>query len=504
MSTTAATTPPSAAAAESAPPAHSPGAAIARNAVFLVLGQVATTALSIALTAVLGRRLGAADYGLYYFAWSSVQIAYNVVEWGQSATLIQVVARTPARAGAALGSGIAMRVAGGVIASVIATLAARALGWDLHGQAIVGLMVLAWIPTSMGQAFGQVFRGHERMSFDASLNVLNKALTVATALPALMLGGRLGAVVACVAAGGSGMLGLATVLGRRLHLPRIHVTRDAFDELFRTGFPLMVVGVTMLAQNYVETVLLASLTPREVVGWYGAARSVYGTLIMPAQILILASFPRFARSIDRPELFRAEVATAIRPVLAMSALGAVGTYLFAEVAIFLLYGRTGFAPAVQNLQALSPTLFLLFFDMILGSACIAAGHSKEMTVVKLASLGVSAGVAWLLVPWSQARWGNGAFGAIIAFGASEVIMLVAFAVLIPRGVLSRRVLADILRALLSGAAAFGAVRVLPWSTPLIAIPVCLAAFAAAAAATGLVARSDVATLVEAVRRRRGE
>lgn len=491
-------------AGQMAPPQRgTPGAAIARNAVFLVSGQIAVTALSIAFTAVLGRQLGPADYGLYYFAWQSMQFAYTVVEWGQTATLIQTVARFPSRAGAVLGSGLLMRVVGAVLAAGPAALAAKALGYDLHAQILVGLLVLAWAPTSMGQAFGQVFRGHERMGYDAALNVTNKALTVALAIPVLFLGGRLGAVVACIALAGWGMLAFATQLGKRMPLPRVEVRADETKELFRTGFPLMVLSVTLIAQSYIESALLSRLTPRAVVGWYGAARNVYGTLIMPAQILIMASFPRFARAVGVREDFRVEVSTALRPVLAMSALGVVGTYLFAPLAINVIYGLGGFAPAVDNLRLLAPTLFLLFFDMILGSACVAAGHSRSMTIVKLISLAVSAGVAWLLIPYCQTRYGNGAFGAIIAFGASELLMLTAFAMLIPRGVLTRRTLFDLGRAVLSGAISFGAVKALPWSTPFLGVPVCLGAFALGATATRLVSRSDVASLLGAIRRKRG-
>src|SRR5713101_3886566 len=42
------------------------GAGIARNAFYLVVGQAATTALAIVLSAALGRSLGPGDFGMYY------------------------------------------------------------------------------------------------------------------------------------------------------------------------------------------------------------------------------------------------------------------------------------------------------------------------------------------------------------------------------------------------------------------------------------------------------
>jgi O-antigen/teichoic acid export membrane protein len=65
---------------------ESPGSAhatIARNAFFLVLGQVATTALAIVFSAALGRALGARDFGVYFLITSFAAFAYVVVDWGQ-------------------------------------------------------------------------------------------------------------------------------------------------------------------------------------------------------------------------------------------------------------------------------------------------------------------------------------------------------------------------------------------------------------------------------------
>src|SRR6267142_2581081 len=93
-------------------------ATIARNALHLVLGQVATTALAIVFSAALGRSLGARDFGLYFLITSFANFAYVLVDWGQIFYVIREVARSPERGNGLLGTALSLRVAGAVLVSI--------------------------------------------------------------------------------------------------------------------------------------------------------------------------------------------------------------------------------------------------------------------------------------------------------------------------------------------------------------------------------------------------
>src|SRR5467141_1220344 len=104
-------------------------ATIARNAFHLVLGQAATTALAVVLSAALGRSLGARDFGLYFLITSFATFAYALVDWGQQYYVIREVARSPQRGSRLLGTALVLRAAGAVLVSVPTGLLAWALGY---------------------------------------------------------------------------------------------------------------------------------------------------------------------------------------------------------------------------------------------------------------------------------------------------------------------------------------------------------------------------------------
>src|SRR5260370_37386875 len=95
-------------AAVAADPELPPSAGLARNAFYLVMGQVATTALAIVFNGAVGRLLGPNDFGLYFLISSFAAFAYVVVDWGQQFYGLREVARTPERGGVLLGTGLAL------------------------------------------------------------------------------------------------------------------------------------------------------------------------------------------------------------------------------------------------------------------------------------------------------------------------------------------------------------------------------------------------------------
>jgi O-antigen/teichoic acid export membrane protein len=487
------------AAPESAPepPRHS----MARNAANLLWGQVGTTALGIFLTAMLGRWLTPAEYGLYFVYLSMWTFAFVVVEWGQSQYLMREVARRPDRASALLGGALAIRLAGAVAAAAVTAGAAALLGYDRRSCLLAPLALVTMIPFFLAQAYGVTFRGRERMECDAAIQVVNKGLTLGFTVLALLVGlGLLGALLAQVAAG-AGALILAVVLARRVGIPARTPDRGVARELLLGGTPIVMMYLAHSAQAYIDAVVLSKLVPNDVVGWFGAAKNVLGTLIAPALILGSAAFPRLSRAAQDRAQFRRELGGAMRPVLLLAAYAAVGTYVFADLAIAVIYGAGRFDPAVPILQVSAPSFFLFFVDVLLGSAIVASDRAVSMAVAKVFNVLASTVLDFLLIPYFQHRYGNGGLGAAIAYGGSEVIMFVAALWIIPRGSLGLAFAGDFLRAVAVAGGALAVVALLPPLWPVWGLLIATAVFAVLAVVLRLVTRADLQLMLDLVKRK---
>jgi O-antigen/teichoic acid export membrane protein len=253
-------------------------------------------------------------------------------------------------------------------------------------------------------------------------------------------------------------------------------------------FPIIVANNI---QPYIDALILAKLAPSEAVGWYGAAKSIIGTISAPALIVGLAMYPRLSQVAVNIESIKAEAQASVRPFLWIGALAATGSFLFADDAIAIIYGHGQFAASGLILKVYAPAFFLLSINVLLGYILLARSQVISLTVVKGASVLVSTVLGLVLIPIFQQHTGNGGIGVVAAFVASELVVFGGLIFLLWRERIRFRMATDMARTL--GAA--GLTLLLFWWMPplpfLVGVPVCVLAFLLISICLGLVRRKDI-------------
>lgn len=471
-----------------------PPSTLANNAFYLIAGQAVSSVLAVILTAFLGRWLGVAEFGSLYLLLAISTFAYAVADWGHSAYLVREAARRHEDGDKLLSGALVFRVLAGLAVALATPLLLTLLGYDKRTVTLAALAVLCGLPLALSQTFVFMFRSRDRMDLDAAVTIAAKAVTVGLTIPVLVLGGGIAAVVFMAALGGLAGLALAAILAYRIGFRAVRPARPILRELAYGGAPIAVYFLALAAQPFVDAIVLSRLVPLEVIGWYGAARSLMGVLLTPGAILCNASFPELSRLSGSLAGFRQSLRTTLRLLLGVGGLGAAGTYLFAPVAVSLIYGQSDFAPAAAVLRMFAPVLFLYFVSSSFSIALTAIGKTTALAVTKALSVTLSAGLALILIPMFQTRYGNGGIGLVAAFGATEIIMLIAYFLLLPRGMVAAGALLDIARA---GVAAGGTVmlfQLLPAMSPWFGIPASVMLFLVLALILGLTTRTDLSAL----------
>jgi len=100
-----------------------------------------------------------------------------------------------------------------------------------------------------------------------------------------------------------------------------------------------------------------------------------------------------------------------------------------------LFGLREYASSVAVLQMLSPGLFLVYIDFVLVTALVALDRQRQWSVVALLAIPLSIGLNYLLIPLYQGQFGNGGIGSAMATNITELFIMVAALVLMPKGVL---------------------------------------------------------------------
>jgi O-antigen/teichoic acid export membrane protein len=459
--------------------------------------------LGILFSAALGRKLGAGDFGLFFIISSFSAFALVLVDWGQQYFGIREVARAPRRGGDLLGTGLVLRTIGTALVCVPTGLTAWLLGFDRRAiWFTVGFVALS-LPLFLAQNFGVVFRGRDRMGLDAIVSVTNRAAGLVLALAVLGLGFGLGGVVVTQGLAGMAALAVASRLYRRVATDPLRFSAATAREILTGGTAIVTMTLASNVQPYLDALLLAKLVPKDAVGWYGAAKSIMGTLLAPSLILGAAAFPRLSRAAGDPVAFREEMSTAQRPMVWLGGLAAVGTWLFADVAIHVVYGQRAFGPAGIILSVFGLGLFLIFVDVLLGTALTALGRATRFSLVKIGSVFLCTGLELWLIPRFQATTGNGGLGVVVSFVLCEALLFLGLLLLMPRGTAGLQILTDAARAVASAVLTALALRLLPPLSPWLGIPLCVLVYAGVTVALGLLRPDDLRTLGRVLRPRSG-
>jgi O-antigen/teichoic acid export membrane protein len=465
------------------------------------MGQFFSTALGFAVTAILGRALGAADFGILYIVGTIYSFVGVLIDWGQSTYVIREIARGHGHSDQAkfLGAALILRLIGNLCAGMAGIGIAFILGYDHFTILLVAVAAAAGFPGTLATFFGLAFRGRDRMDLDVLISLAGKSLTVPAVIVALALGGRLFSVVAVAAVGSIGSFILSIFLIDRWNIKVALPPAELVGELFKVGAPIALMSFTIGIHPLVDVALLSLLTGPTVVGWFGASQAIFVIFLTPAAILASASFPELSRAARSAPHLAEILSSATRVILAAGAFAASALFIFADFGVFLIYGHGKFDPAVVLLKVAAPILPLLFLNYLIANAVFAVGRTVAVAAAKVLCLALGALVGWFAISYFQTRYGNGAIGTFFSTGLMEILMCIAFLSLVPKGALDRRILVHLLQAYMTFAGIVLVFAALPKFSIWASVPMFGLTFTAAALATRLIVVTDVSSVIRLIK-----
>lgn len=449
---------------------------VAMNTIALVLSQFVTTPVSIAVNAMLARKLGATDFGAIYLATTVLTVGYLVVEWGGQSKVVVELARDRSLASEVIGTGLLLRVlfVGGLLALIprIADL----MGYDGTVRVALWLCGIKLGLTSLGNLCGSVMRGFERVSWQARATVFANLIDAALVIPTLYLGGGLRQALTAQAVAAGLALVVQLWLVARLKPGRPTIRRDALRRLLGGGLSFLILDLILKLQPYIDAQFLSRMAPAAALGWYGAASRMVGVLIFPCTTLTAALYPTIARlwREDR-SAYDAMVRLGLRTVAILGIFAATGTAIFSDLLVDLIYGKALFAMAAGDLRVLAGYILIVYSSIVLSVSLIAAGRQMIWAGAQSFCLLVSVALDPILIPYFEARYGNGGLGVCVSVVLAEIAMLTAGLRLLPAGVLDGSLAKTALHCAL-GAVATAAVCVPLREIPLLAAPTSVAIY----------------------------
>jgi len=440
-----------------------------KNTAIQAASQLVTWTLSWILLVILPRYLGDVQFGKLFFAISYGTIFSTLINLGVNTFLVKEVAiihpapDTPeantderhARLHALLSNVLTFKLGLAVAIYAIQSTLIYLLPYDAVSREAVLIIGLGTCLGAVTQTLGGAFQGLQYIIAPSVILIVEK--TIITAGCALLLWQGQSLTFICWVHTAGAMVSFVLSLVWLYRRERFSLAWDGvlLRRIFVGGLPFLVWVVFGEIYVRIDVLMLSLMTSDAVVGWYGAATRLYGTLLFIPNILTTSIFPAMMRmgaeTIDEAAFSRAS--ERLMNLVLFSAIPiSAGIIAVAHPLVLLLYGPGSFENSGPNLQILGGSILLVCVDVVLGTALIARGKEKAWAGMAVAAAIFNPLVNLWSIPLTTQIWGNGGIGAAGATVLTEFLMMFGALYLLPRGVFSRRNLVVGLKGCLIGAA----------------------------------------------------
>jgi O-antigen/teichoic acid export membrane protein len=396
---------------------------IAFNVSVLAGSQAVTWSLTLVWTVIVPRLLGPSGMGEIVTATSVASILGVVLGLGTKTFLVREIVVAPDRAPGLIGTSIVLRTCL-IPAFAVAVIAYSRLAHLGNDESwVLYLATGATVLMLLTEPIQAAFQAFERMEYLAYSNVVNSTLQIILGVSLALVGFRARGLTACM------IFVVAVVLLLNVWWARKHVRIDLrsnvqqMRSLVKDSLAYWSFALFYMIYLWIDTVILSLLTNSKVVGWYGVSTRLFTTLMFVPAILSMAWLPRLVSAFEASPRRLHE--TARRPIELVLLLGLPICVLAAMTSapiIRILFGP-GYSQAAPVLTVLALVLPLMYLNIMLNQVVVAAKRQSVWTWIMAGATVVNPLFNIALIPLFQSHFGNGAIGAAIALGLTEVLIV---------------------------------------------------------------------------------
>lgn len=361
---------------------------IAKNTSYLTVALIIQKILSLAYFIYISRAVGPQQIGSYLTALAITTVLGFFIDLNYSQALIREIAKRPEKTHDYLNTAITIKTITAVLAYLVAQLYASVFQLPEIVRFLVIISGLVMVLDSLTLTFYSVFRGHQRLHYEAIGTILNKVVVVCVGVVGVQLGFGLFFLVCALLVGSllnvtySGILLMRKLRWR----PRLPQTTQDFRFLTRIVVPWFTLGgIFITVYGYLDQLLLSNPLlvgdkGSSYLSWYGTAyKLTFAFQFLPAAV-VAAVFPAMsAYYVSNRELLAKTFARSIFYLLLLAIPLSFGIFALADIIVVSAYTKV-FASSILPLQILIISLVFIFLNYPIGYLLNAADRQRRNTI----------------------------------------------------------------------------------------------------------------------------
>jgi O-antigen/teichoic acid export membrane protein len=461
------------------------------NAIALMLARPLTWLSATGLTILLPRYLGDANLGKINAAFVFADWCGLLVSLGITAYLTKEVARRGAEAGALVLNALLLRIALALIVGAGAAVIVTLISYDTVTRQLVYLATLHILLIVISGVLTGALQGMQHLKVVASIDALSKsALLGFVAVFLIRDFGVIGVPVAYIL---SDIIGITLLLGSLVVKKGINgpINVRSWKSLLTGGTPFFVWEAALLTYARIDVLMLSLFASSAVLGWYSAAYRIINIPLFLPSILMTVIFPALSANAGHPTTFNSLARRGVLIAAVTSMPMAFGLILLADKVIDLFGYPTIFSNSVVPIMCLAASLPLVAINMIVASALVSLDKQRQWALVGVGAAVINPALNLLLIPLAQSQFGNGGIGAGAVTTLTEIYLVIAGFILLPKDVLDKATYVGILRCLAAGLAMAAVLWIADPLSIFVLVPLGALVYGVGVVLLGAVSREDL-------------
>ena len=351
---------------------------IAKNTVWLLIGQIGSRLLRAAIVIYAARLLGAESWGAFSYALGIATFLTTFSDIGINALITKEASRQPELKNQYLATAFFTKT--GILTILISGvfLFFPYLTKIPEAAAIMPILVFVFAFDSLRDLGSALSRALEKMQIEALINIFtNFAIVILGFI--LLFNYQTAYSLALAYAIGSGLGLIAIIIALRDHFKNIFTNfqKSMVKEIIVTAWPFGLMSLMGIIMLNTDIIMLGWMRSATEIGYYSVAQKIIQLFYVLPALFASSIFPALSRYVKtEPEkakkLLEKTVAMAILIALPITLLGLI----LGRPIIQLLFGPE-YLPSIVSFQILIITLLIVYPSTLIGNAVFAYDKQKN-------------------------------------------------------------------------------------------------------------------------------
>lgn len=372
---------------------------IGGNALSILTSDMMNRVSSFVLYALVGRHLGAHEFGQLSLALTLFYIFQVLAAAGLKTLTIRQVAKDRSQTRRYFLNGCLIVTFSSLGSLTVLFTLVRLMHYPAGTTLVILVLSLALFPYAVSAICEGVFQAWERMHYIAYVNVPVNIAKIAGAILLLSKNQGLYAIILVLLFSFFAAAGIEVwILLRRLPAPRASVSIPFSLTTVRSSVTFLGIDGTIAVMSSLNVLLLSKLATEVDVGLYSAASQLMVPLLLIYQSFAQSIFPEMCRKAGpgcRNLKRLAEQAIEVLLVLALPAVA--GIFFLGHWALSVLYRNPAFQQSFPALRIMAWTLIFQVFTSVLGQVLVASHREKVTLRIVAVNALINLCVGWPLV-----------------------------------------------------------------------------------------------------------